>query len=154
MKVSKHPFSFFLNQLNSQIFYLSKSLNKLTSLSPHIEWDTSFEVTVMDSVVLDQVNHLVLCKQHLAGKSGTASIVQIVRDIGGLHATSATTPYLSLFSRMRNFKKEALDEELYLKKNLGKIRCIRKTVFILSKDVIPVAFAATNRIVEPVSEKY
>jgi len=108
----------------------------------------------MDIVSLDQVNQFVLRKQYLINKADNVSIVQVVHSISGLHATSATTPYLSLFSRMRNFKKEALDEELYQKKNLGKIRCIRKTIFVLSKDVIPIAFAATNKMVEPVSEKY
>jgi len=108
----------------------------------------------MNIVSLDQVNQFVLRKQYLINKADNVSIVRVVRSICGLHATSATTPYLSLFSRVRNFKKKTLDEELYQKKNLGKIRCIRKTVFVLSKDVIPIAFAATNKMVEPVSEKY
>lgn len=108
----------------------------------------------MDIVSLDQVNQFVLRKQYLINNADNVSIVQVVHSISGLHATSATTPYLSLFSRMRNFKKEALDEELYQKKNLGKIRCIRKTIFVLSKDVISISFAATNKMVEPVSEKY
>lgn len=108
----------------------------------------------MDIVSLDQVNQFVLRKQYLINKADNVHIVQVVRSIGGLHATSATTPYLSLFSRVRNFKKKTLDEELYQKKNLGKIRCIRKTIFVLTKDVIPIAFAATNKMVEPVSKKY
>jgi len=65
----------------------------------------------MDIVSLDQVNHFLLGKQYLLDKFDE-SLIQIVRDICGLHATSATIPYLSLFSRMSNFKKEALDEEL------------------------------------------
>ena len=48
-------------------------------------------------------------------------VVQIVKDIGGLHATGSTVPYLSLFARTRNFVKKYLDEELYVKRNLGKI---------------------------------
>ncbi|MFX1536347.1 MAG: winged helix DNA-binding domain-containing protein, partial [Promethearchaeota archaeon] len=47
-----------------------------------------------------------------------------------------------------------LDEELYVKKNLGKIRCMRKTLHILSKEQIPVAYDATKRIVENASKRY
>ena len=108
----------------------------------------------MNDISLDQVNRLVLCKQHLAVKSRTQDIVQIVRDIGGLHATNSTTPYLSLLARIMNFKKDCLDEELYVKRSLGKIRCIRGTLYILAKEMIPMAFAATKKMVEILSRRY
>jgi len=90
----------------------------------------------------------------LTDDSKIENIVQIVQDMGGLHATGSTTPYLSLFSRTRNFTRKMLDEELYLKRRLGKIRYVRKTVYVLPKENIPIAFAATRRIIEPTSEKY
>jgi len=103
---------------------------------------------------LHQMNHFVLSKQHLTDETKSNDIIQIVKDIAGLHATSPTTPYLSLFSRTRNFTREKLDEELYAKRNLGKIRYVRKTVYIIQRDMIPTAFAATKRMVEPASENY
>lgn len=108
----------------------------------------------MNRITLSQANHFVLRKQHLTDESRSEDVVQIVRDVGGLHATSSKTPYLSLFSRMRKFSREILDEELYKKRNLGKIRYIRKTVFILPKETISAAFVATRSLVEPTSEQY
>ncbi len=108
----------------------------------------------MNAIMLNQTNHFVLRKQHLTDESRSDDVVQTVRDIGGLHATSPTTSYLSLFSRTRNFSREKLDEELYNKRSLGKIRCVRKTVYILPKDIISTAFAATRKLGEPASEKY
>jgi len=108
----------------------------------------------MGKINLKVVNHLVLRKQHLTGGSKIDNIVQIVRDVNSLHATAPTTPYLSLFARTRNFVKEHLDEELYVKRSLGKIRCMRKTVHVLSKEMIPIAYSATKRMVELASEKY
>jgi len=108
----------------------------------------------MSNITLNLVNHFVLHKQHLTDDSKIENIVQIVQDMGGLHATGSTTPYLSLFSRTRNFTRKMLDEELYLKRRLGKIRYVRKTVYVLPKENIPIAFAATRRIIEPTSEKY
>jgi len=95
-----------------------------------------------------------LHKQHLTDESKTEDIVQIARDIYGLHATGPTTPYVSLFARARNFTRDKLDEELYGKRTLGNIRCVRTTVHILPRETIPIAFAATKGIVEPNSEDF
>jgi len=69
----------------------------------------------MNSINLNGINRLVLHKQHLADDSKIDDIVQIVKDVGGLHATGSMVPYLSLFARTRNFLKEYLDGELYVK---------------------------------------
>ncbi|MHA1303967.1 MAG: winged helix DNA-binding domain-containing protein [Candidatus Heimdallarchaeaceae archaeon] len=94
---------------------------------------------------IEIINHFVLNKQHLTEASKIDNILQLTLDIGGLHATSQSTPYLSLFARLRNFKKEQLDQEAYVKRNLGKIRCMRKTVFILAKETIPHIYNATKQ---------
>jgi hypothetical protein len=101
-----------------------------------------------------KMNKFVLGKQRLTGEKTDKNIVETVSAIGGLHATSATTPYLSLFARVKNFRREQLDAELYVKRNLGKIRCVRKTVYVLPKDMIPTAVAATKMMTEPTSQAY
>jgi hypothetical protein len=103
---------------------------------------------------LSSVNRFRLHRQHLSGESQIGDIVQIVRDIYGLHATNATTPYMSLFARARDFTRDKLDEELYVKRTLGKIRCVRTTVHVLPRETIPIAFAATRSLVEPNSEDF
>ena len=106
------------------------------------------------SIDLKSVNRFLLHKQHLADESQTDDIVQVTRDIYGLHATNPTTPYVSLFARARDFTRDKLDEELYVKKTLGKIRCVRTTVHVLPRETLPIAFAATKSIVEPNSEDF
>lgn len=108
----------------------------------------------MKNITLKMVNHFVLHKQHLTEDSKTDNIINIIKDVGGLHATAPTVPYLSLFSRASDFTREKLDEELYVKRRLGKIRCVRKTVYIVPKDSLSTTFAATRRMIEPISEKY
>lgn len=108
----------------------------------------------MSKIDLNQVNNLVLQKQHLTVDTKSDDILQITKDIGGLHATSPTTPYLSLFARMRNFQKDDLKKELEVKRSLGKIRCMRRTVYILTKEMIPVAFAATKKLTDVSSKRY
>lgn len=97
------------------------------------------------SLSLKAVNRYILSKQHLSDDSKTDNIVQITRDIGGLHATSAPTPYLSLLARTNSFTKENLQEELYQKKSLAKVTYVRKTMFILPENLLPIAFSAVQR---------
>lgn len=108
----------------------------------------------MNRIDLGRVNHFVLRRHYLTDDSRIDDIVRIASDIVGLHATSATTPYLSLYARTYHFRKEHLDEELYLKRNLAKIRCMRNTLYILPKEMLPLAYAATGRMAREASRRY
>lgn len=103
---------------------------------------------------LKAANSFILAKQHLSEDSKIDDIVQITRDIGGLHATSTTTPYLSLLARTNSFVQENLKEELYHKKSLAKVTYVRKTMFILPADMLPTAFAAVQRNAEILTEQH
>ena len=64
------------------------------------------------------INKLILSKQHLTHSSKVNDILKITEDLCGLHATGTLEPYIQLFIRAQNFKKEDLDTELYSKKTL------------------------------------
>lgn len=108
----------------------------------------------MDKVSLELVNYFILGKQHLTEKYKSDNIVQIAKDILALHATLPKTPYLSLFARAKNFTREQLDEELYVKRNLGKIRFVRKTIHILPREMISIGYSATRKMSEIASKRY
>ena len=108
----------------------------------------------METIGLDRINHFVLKKQHLSEDSKIDDIVQITRDIAGLHGTSGTGPYLSLFARSKNFKKNDLAFELSKKKSLARLRYVRNTIYVLPQEFIPVAFAATSRMSGGTAERY
>jgi hypothetical protein len=103
---------------------------------------------------LERINRLILRKQHLTEESKIDDIVQIADDLCGLHATSATTPYLSLFARTRSFNKDDLYNALYREKRLGRIRCMRNTIHILTREMISVALAATRDKAMDASRKF
>jgi hypothetical protein len=103
---------------------------------------------------VQNANHYVLTKHHLTKASRIDDVVQVVEDIVGLHASIATTPYLSLLARCPDFRKEALDEELYAQRSLGRIRCVRKTIYVLSQAMMPYAYQATASMVQRVSRQY
>jgi hypothetical protein len=108
----------------------------------------------METVSLTKVNHFVLKKQHLADDSKMDDVVQIAKDIGGLHGTSATGPYLSLFARSNSFRRDDLAVEMSKKKSLARIRYVRNTIYILPKKFIPVAYAATSQMAEVTAARF
>ncbi len=108
----------------------------------------------MENFELNYVNRFVLEKHHLTDESRIDDIIQITDDICGLHSTELTTSYLSLFERTNNFKKSDLEKELYINKTLGRIRGMRRTLFIQTIDLIPIVHAATFKLSEKNFEKY
>ncbi len=108
----------------------------------------------MKTLNLDQVNHYILKKHHLTINSKIDDIVQIASDLCGLHATGIKEQYLQIYARTNNFKKQDYEKILYSDKELGRIRCMRKTLFIHTKEMIPVAFKATFSITNREFEKY
>ncbi len=98
---------------------------------------------------LGVVNRFILYKQHLDGRRPGTGIADVAGHIGGLHNTGPSTPYLSLFARMPGFTRDMLDEEMYVQKNLVRIRCMRNTMHVLPRDLISAAFTSTSQSVLP-----
>ncbi len=93
----------------------------------------------------DQVNRFLLRRQHLAARAQDIDLVRTVEGIGGLHATGATVPYLSLWARCKGFAKKELQEALYDRRSLGKVLCMRNTLYILPKELLATAYQATRK---------
>jgi len=108
----------------------------------------------MDSFSLEQINRLILKKHHLTKDSKSDNVLQIIDDLCGLHATGTFEPYIQLFIRTKKFEKQDLDKELYAKKSLGRIRGMRKTLFIQTKEMIPIVYNANRYLTESIENKY
>jgi len=95
------------------------------------------------SLSISEANRLVMVKNHLLQQSGKGSVVGVADDLCGLHATSSITPYLSLFNRIGGFSPEDLNLELGLKR-LQRVRAMRGTLFLVSREKFPVIVTATR----------
>ena len=67
----------------------------------------------MSTFELGRINEFLLKKHHLTQDSKIDDIIQITDDICGLHSTTLTTSYFSLFARTNKFNKEDLEKEGY-----------------------------------------
>lgn len=89
----------------------------------------------------EKINYYLLKKQHLTSKFD--NVLKCVEDVAGLNSITATTPYLSLFNRIKDFKKSMLNNEMYKKKRLYRLRLMRGTLFIVTRNFLPIAYSAT-----------
>lgn len=95
-----------------------------------------------------------LARQHLRDDARAGDVVQAAGDLVGLHGTGAPNPYLQLLVRVPNFERRMLDRELYERRSLARVRCMRGTLFVLPVDLLPIAWAATRRLVLDMSTSY
>ncbi|HEU4542149.1 MAG TPA: winged helix DNA-binding domain-containing protein [Jiangellaceae bacterium] len=108
---------------------------------------------VQHRMSVDEVRRRLLKKQKLTD-DGAADVVAVCDDLVGLHATGTTSPYLQVFARLPGFRRADLEDALYRDRSLARVRCMRGTVFIVSRSMLPIVMAATRRIVEPLSTRF
>jgi hypothetical protein len=77
------------------------------------------------------------------------SLDGVVADLLGLHATDPATPYLSLWARMRAFAVADLDVELYERRTLLKHLAMRRTLWTVRAEDLPlIQSAASDRVAD------
>ena len=99
-------------------------------------------------VTIDQANRHVFAKQHLAAGSRGRNLLPVVRDIGPIRATPALTPYLSLWSRIEDFRREDLETALHDSRSLVRVLCMQARLYLLLADEYPVYFQATKPLLQ------
>ncbi|NIP14964.1 MAG: hypothetical protein GWM88_09645 [Pseudomonadales bacterium] len=88
------------------------------------------------------MNSYLAHKQHLLPASQVTDVVQATRDIVALHATDPIGPYLSLWARVPDFQREALEDALYEQRTLAKMLCMRVTLHAVPSDEVGLFFQA------------
>jgi len=89
-----------------------------------------------------------LARRHfLAEHAG--SIDGLVADLVGLHATDPATPYLSLWARLPGFAVADLDAELYERRALVKHLAMRRTLWTVRAEDLPlIQSGASDRVAD------
>ena len=77
-----------------------------------------------------------LARRHFLSEPAS-SIPNAVADLVGLHATDPATPYLSLWARLPGFTVADLDTALYRRRNLVKHLAMRRTLWVVGVDDLP-----------------
>lgn len=87
-----------------------------------------------------------LARRHFLSQPAS-SVDDTARAFVGLHATDPSTPYLSLFARLPGFAVDDLDGELYQRRTLLKHLAMRRTLWIVRTEDLPLVQAgASDRV--------
>ena len=106
------------------------------------------------SIGIEQLRGWLLHRQRLRPDSPGKDVLSVTEDIVALHATESLSPYLSLRERLPSFERENLDDLLERDKRMGKVRFVRKTVHVLPRPHLPLAFAALKNLLIPRAEMW
>ena len=92
---------------------------------------------------LDTINEYIFIKHNIFPGTQRKDIVDVARNHLGLHSARIMTPYTTLCSRINGYNTKMLTSQLYEKKNLIKMRCMRTTLHMVPLDIASILHMAT-----------
>jgi Winged helix DNA-binding domain len=90
-------------------------------------------------------------RHHLAPKARVADVVSIAGDLVGLHGSDPATVFLSAAARLKRPARAvgALEEALYDDRTIVRTLCMRRTMFVVPLDLVPIVQAACTDALVP-----
>jgi hypothetical protein len=88
-------------------------------------------------------------RHHLAAKARTDDVVKVAADLVGFHGTDPASVFLSAAARMRHPSVATLEDALYEQRRLVRTLCMRRTMFVVPVELVPVVQAAVTDALVP-----
>jgi hypothetical protein len=89
-----------------------------------------------------------LILRHRLGPADRASsALEVARSIVALHSTDAATVFLSVRARTRDLVPADIERELYEERTLVRMLGMRRTLFVVPRELLPVVDAACTRTI-------
>jgi hypothetical protein len=90
-------------------------------------------------------------RHHLARASRAADAVTVAGDLVGLHGSDPATVFLAARARLRRPERAVagLEAALYAERTLVRTLCMRRTMFVVPLDLVPVVQAAVTDALVP-----
>jgi Winged helix DNA-binding domain len=94
-------------------------------------------------------------RHHLAPPARVTDVVELASDLVGLHGSDPATVFLSARARLKKADQAvaALERALYEDRTLVRTLCMRRTMFVVPLDVVPVVQAACTDPLVPGERK-
>lgn len=101
-------------------------------------------MTRMTRRIDDRERRARLVSRHRLGRPGPATPEEIADALVALHATDALTVYLALWARAAGFVRADLDRALYTDRTLVKHLAMRRTLWVVDREVLAEATGAVG----------
>ena len=90
-------------------------------------------------------------RHHLAASARVTDVVTVAGDLVGLHGTDPATVFLSTWARLRRPGSTVakLEKALYADRSLVRTLCMRRTMFVVPVNLVPVVQAAVTEALVP-----
>lgn len=88
-------------------------------------------------------------RHHLAAAARAESVVDVARDLVALHSTDPASVFLAAAARLRDPDAEAIERALYQERTLVRLLGMRRTMFVVPVDAVPVVQAACTLALVP-----
>ena len=103
----------------------------------------------MRRITADERRARLAHRHHLAKTARTDDVVTMAGDMVALHATDPATVFLSAAARMRHPSVSALERALYEDRALVRTLCMRRTMFVIPVELLPVVQSACTDALVP-----
>lgn len=107
----------------------------------------------MRSISIEQRRYRLARRHHLAVEVRGDEVVDVARNLVGLHATDPATVYLALRARTRGIDPAAIEHALYETRSLLRMIGMRRTLFVLPLDLAAVVHAACTEAIARVQRR-
>jgi Winged helix DNA-binding domain len=106
----------------------------------------SFHTWLVTSITWRQVLAWRIGRQHLAARAARAAALEVVGAIAGLHAQLAASAELTLWARVADLERGAVERALWEDRRLVKTWAMRGTLHLLPAEELPVWVAAQGML--------
>lgn len=101
----------------------------------------------MTRIAVEERRARLAVRHRLAPGARAETPFEVASSLVALHSTDAGTVYLSTRARMREFRPSDLDRALYEERSLVRMLGMRRTLFVVPLELVPVVHAACTRTI-------
>ncbi|HTL66699.1 MAG TPA: crosslink repair DNA glycosylase YcaQ family protein [Lacunisphaera sp.] len=91
----------------------------------------------------EKVQNYIFAKHHVLPGTQCATVEECSDSLVGIHSARLPTPYFALNARVADFSPASLISSLHEKRRMLKLRCMRRTLHSVTRELAPIVHQAT-----------
>ena len=101
----------------------------------------------MQRIDVEERRARLVCRHRLAPETRARDPLEATRSVVVLHSTDAVTVFLSVHARTEGVSPAEIERALYEERSLVRVLGMRRTLFVVPRELVPVVYAACTRTI-------